>query len=268
MATLSKWATRGALDVGWYSGRISICIPKLENGDEEAKNRGHVFWSPEFALRRLGANNSCLRLSFLITLLAQDCFPIRLFHTDAQPFPRRYRAWRFLDKRTRRFILISWSRCGPDVLYRYGFFWTSISDEDSNSGPKQWLAGFISFGRRFWSLTVRCLGRQILLNNIAVGAMHNSKERYDAPKCHEDTRKAVLKDISTWISDMTKDRLILWLSAPAGSGKSAILQTIAKQFDVSGRLAASFFFSRGVAKRDTENHLISSWVYKQDLWLE
>ena len=108
---------------------------------------------------------------------------------------------------------------------------------------------------------MRCLGRQILLNNIAVGAMHNSKDRYDAPRCHEGTRKAVLADISSWITDMTKDTLILWLSAPAGSGKSAILQTIAEKFGGSG-LAASFFFARGVAKRDTENHLISTIAYQ------
>jgi hypothetical protein len=100
------------------------------------------------------------------------------------------------------------------------------------------------------------------LNNIAVGAMHNSKERCDAPRCHEDTRKAVLKDISSWISDMTKDTLILWLSAPAGSGKSAILQKIAEELDVSGRLAASFFFSRTAAMRNTEKHLISTIAYQ------
>ncbi|KIK00487.1 hypothetical protein K443DRAFT_602724 [Laccaria amethystina LaAM-08-1] len=52
-------------------------------------------------------------------------------------------------------------------------------------------------------------GWPVLLNNIAVGAMHNSKERYDVSRCHEDTCKAVLKDISSWISDMTKDTLIL-----------------------------------------------------------
>lgn len=118
------------------------------------------------------------------------------------------------------------------------------------------------FGRRSWPLIVRRLGRQILLNNIAVGAIHNSKERYDAPRCHEGTRKAVLKDISSWISDITKDTLILWLSAPAGSGKSAILQKIAEEFDDSGRLAASFFFSRTAAKRNTENHLISTIAYQ------
>ena len=88
--------------------------------------------------------------------------------------------------------------------------------------------------------------------------MHDSKERYDAPKCHEDTRKAVIKDITSWVLDDTKDTLILWISAPAGSGKSAILQTIAELFDGSKGLAASFFFSRTAAQRQTEAHLIAT----------
>ena len=88
--------------------------------------------------------------------------------------------------------------------------------------------------------------------------MHDSKERHDAPKCHEDTRKAVIKDITSWVLDDTKDTLILWISAPAGSGKSAILQTIAEHFQDSGGLAASFFFSRTAAQRQTEAHLIAT----------
>ena len=88
--------------------------------------------------------------------------------------------------------------------------------------------------------------------------MHNSKERYDAPKCHPDTRKAVIKDITSWVSDDSKDSLILWISAPAGSGKSAILQKIAELFHHSGGLAASFFFSRTAAQRQTEARLIAT----------
>lgn len=85
-------------------------------------------------------------------------------------------------------------------------------------------------------------GLQILQTNIAASAIHDSKERYaDAPRCHKDTRKAVLKDITTWVLDDSKDTLILWLSAPAGSGKSAILQTVAETFHNSKGLAASFF---------------------------
>jgi len=100
-------------------------------------------------------------------------------------------------------------------------------------------------------------GLQILHSKIAAGAMHDSNERYDAPKCHEDTRKAVIKDITSWVLD-TKDTLILWISAPAGSGKSAILQKIAELFQDSGGLAASFFFSRTAAQRQTEAHLIAT----------
>ena len=92
--------------------------------------------------------------------------------------------------------------------------------------------------------------------------MHDSKERYDAPKCHQDTRKAVIKDITSWVSDDSKDSLILWVSAPAGSGKSAILQKIAELFRDSGGLAASFFFSRTAAQRQTEAHLIATIAYQ------
>lgn len=102
-------------------------------------------------------------------------------------------------------------------------------------------------------------GLQFLQTNIAASAMHNSKGRYaDAPRCHKDTRKAVLKDITNWVLDDSKDTLILWLSAPAGSGKSAILQTIAETFHDSKGLAASFFFARTAPQRDTETHLIAT----------
>jgi hypothetical protein len=101
-------------------------------------------------------------------------------------------------------------------------------------------------------------GLKVLYDNIAAGAMHNSKERYDSPKCHPDTRKAVLSDITSWISDHSKKTCILWLSAPAGSGKSAILQQIAENFYNSGGLSASFFFSRTATKRNRETFLIAT----------
>ena len=88
--------------------------------------------------------------------------------------------------------------------------------------------------------------------------MHNSKERRDSPKCHPDTRKAALSDITSWISDHSKKTCILWLSAPAGSGKSAILQQIAENFHNSGGLSASFFFSRTATKRNSETFLIAT----------
>ena len=101
-------------------------------------------------------------------------------------------------------------------------------------------------------------GLQVLYDNIAAGAMHNSKERHDSPRCHPDTRKAVLSHITSWILDHSKKTSILWLSAPAGSGKSAILQRIAEKFYNSGGLSASFFFSRTTRKRNRETFLIAT----------
>ena len=101
-------------------------------------------------------------------------------------------------------------------------------------------------------------GLKLLYDNIAAGAMHNSKERYYSPKCHPDTRKAVLSDITSWISDHSKKTCILWLRAPAGSGKSAILQQIAENYYNSGGLTASFFFSRTATKRNRETSLIAT----------
>ena len=105
-------------------------------------------------------------------------------------------------------------------------------------------------------------GLKLLYDNIAAGAKHNSKERYDSPKCHPDTRKAVLSDITSWISDHSKKTCILWLSAPAGSGKSAILQQIAENFYNSGGLSASFFFSRTATKRNRETFLIATLAFQ------
>ena len=99
---------------------------------------------------------------------------------------------------------------------------------------------------------------KVLYKNIAASAMHNSKERYDSPKCHPDTRKAVLSDITSWILDHSKKTCILWLSGPAGSGKSAILQQIAEIFHNSGGLSAGFFFSRSATKRNSETFLIAT----------
>ncbi|TEB25121.1 hypothetical protein FA13DRAFT_1185354 [Coprinellus micaceus] len=39
-----------------------------------------------------------------------------------------------------------------------------------------------------------------LYSHVAVGALHDSSERCDAPKCHFETRVAVQNDIFGWIT--------------------------------------------------------------------
>ena len=103
---------------------------------------------------------------------------------------------------------------------------------------------------------------ELLQQHIAPGAFHNSGERYDPPKCHPHTRRAVLKEIIDWMKDPNKVALILWLYGPAGAGKSAIAQTIAELLEEAGLLAAAFFFSRNAAGRDDETPLVATLVYQ------
>jgi hypothetical protein len=103
---------------------------------------------------------------------------------------------------------------------------------------------------------------ELLQQHIAPGAFHNSDERYDPPKCHPHTRRAVLKKIMDWVNGVDKIALILWLYGPAGTGKSAIAQTIAALLEEAGLLAATFFFSRNASGRNDETSLVATLVYQ------
>ena len=47
-----------------------------------------------------------------------------------------------------------------------------------------------------------------LCSHTAVGAIHNSADQVDAPKCHEETRKAVQEDIFSWMTHGTANEVI------------------------------------------------------------
>ncbi|KAJ3524869.1 hypothetical protein NMY22_g10819 [Coprinellus aureogranulatus] len=86
-----------------------------------------------------------------------------------------------------------------------------------------------------------------LEKHISKGAAHDSAERgSDAPKCDPETRVAVQQDILSWIRYGHQDpnpTNILWLSGPAGAGKTAIMRSVSDTCHYDGTLAASFFFS-------------------------
>ncbi|KAF9476826.1 hypothetical protein BDN70DRAFT_811592, partial [Pholiota conissans] len=91
----------------------------------------------------------------------------------------------------------------------------------------------------------------------APSAMHDSSTRFDPPKCHPNTRVAVLEYIMGWIFGRNDpEALILWLYGPAGAGKSAILQTIAELCAKRKSILASFFFGRTDPTRNMFKPLI------------
>ena len=75
-------------------------------------------------------------------------------------------------------------------------------------------------------------------------ATFNASGKDDDPLCLPKTRVRVLQQIRTW-ADGDHERCIFWLSGWAGTGKSTIARTIAREYYDRGCLGASFFFSRG-----------------------
>jgi hypothetical protein len=104
---------------------------------------------------------------------------------------------------------------------------------------------------------------EILEQHTAVGAAYNSRDREleHASACQEGTREKVLGEISAW-SRATTTYPVCWLEGPAGSGKSTIAHTIAKQCDDDHRLAFSFFFSRGKQDRSDTAKFVPTFAYQ------
>ncbi len=69
--------------------------------------------------------------------------------------------------------------------------------------------------------------------------------RQHEPSCLSGTRVDVLKEIKTWAEDGSDKRCVFWLSGMAGTGKSTIARTVAREHLPQNQLGASFFFSRG-----------------------
>ncbi|KAH7111896.1 hypothetical protein B0J13DRAFT_516027 [Dactylonectria estremocensis] len=83
---------------------------------------------------------------------------------------------------------------------------------------------------------------------IATGASFDSRSEEHNPTCLQDTRVDLLRQIHEWANDPCA-KAIFWLNGMAGTGKSTISRTVARSFDRSGYLGASFFFKRGEADR-------------------
>lgn len=75
-------------------------------------------------------------------------------------------------------------------------------------------------------------------------AAFNAANKQHLPLCLRDTRTEVLNQIRKWADGDGQER-VYWLKGMAGTGKSTISLTIAREYYENSRLAASFFFSRG-----------------------
>ncbi|KAJ6474906.1 hypothetical protein C8R45DRAFT_834599, partial [Mycena sanguinolenta] len=90
----------------------------------------------------------------------------------------------------------------------------------------------------------------------------DSAESLPQPKCHPETRTEMLEDLREWALNTNPETTILWLYGPAGAGKSAIMQTLARQLQDTEGLGSCFFFKRGHATRGNGKTLFATIAYQ------
>jgi len=78
-------------------------------------------------------------------------------------------------------------------------------------------------------------------------------------RCYRGTREDVIAKIKLWVKEGDP---ICWLNGPAGSGKSAISQTVAEWYAAKSRLAGNFFFLRGAGDRSIIARLIPTLAHQ------
>ncbi|VUC33727.1 unnamed protein product [Clonostachys rosea] len=101
--------------------------------------------------------------------------------------------------------------------------------------------------------------QRVLLDKLPVasGAAFDSYEEGRNPTCLPNTRVDLLQQLSAWADDSDSEA-IFWLNGMAGTGKSTISRTMARDLTRKGRLGASFFFKRGEGDRGNMARFVTS----------
>ena len=88
-------------------------------------------------------------------------------------------------------------------------------------------------------------------------AAFNSYSNQSEPLCHPETRIDLLREIKDWVQN-AQDKCIFWLQGMAGTGKSTISRTIARDYNDCHQLGASFFFKRGEGDRNNASRFFTT----------
>jgi len=100
----------------------------------------------------------------------------------------------------------------------------------------------------------------LVLNNCRHA--HGAGYRHGNRKgCLKGTRENVLNEVELWAEDFDKSH-IFWLNGLAGTGKSAIAQTVSERMFADGRLGASFFCSRGFEDRSNLQFIFPTLAFQ------
>jgi hypothetical protein len=97
---------------------------------------------------------------------------------------------------------------------------------------------------------------------VAPNAILNTGGRADEVRCHPGTREEVIGLVEKSMDALHHRRpRLLWLSGPAGAGKTAIMQTVAERCKERGVPHANFFFFRADSSRSHAAPLVATLVH-------
>ncbi|KAJ3518667.1 hypothetical protein NMY22_g13556 [Coprinellus aureogranulatus] len=105
-------------------------------------------------------------------------------------------------------------------------------------------------------------GWETLAKYASPNAFHNSRARHNSPRCDDDTRVEVLGEIMGWLRDRKAPCRLLCVTGAAGSGKSALQQTVAERCADEGILASTFFFSATDNTRNNASTIVPTIAYQ------
>ncbi|KAF5321321.1 hypothetical protein D9619_002041 [Psilocybe cf. subviscida] len=108
-------------------------------------------------------------------------------------------------------------------------------------------------------------GQNNSLKSLYEHVAHNAILTAERPRarCHPGTRDEAIRIIEKWIDgDGDLSRRIFWLSGPAGSGKTAISQTISNRCTLRGTHMASFCISDADPKRSHAGLVVATLLFQ------
>ena len=111
--------------------------------------------------------------------------------------------------------------------------------------------------------TVECLDQKIDWGRLSVvqAAAFDSFANQHEDACLEGTRTELLFQIKEW-AKLPEGKPIFWLNGRAGTGKSTIARTVARNFQQVGILGATFFFKRGEGDRGNAMKLFQTIAWQ------
>ncbi|KAF9449839.1 hypothetical protein P691DRAFT_850165 [Macrolepiota fuliginosa MF-IS2] len=100
-----------------------------------------------------------------------------------------------------------------------------------------------------------------LAEHTMPGAAFDSSAEESPSRCHSGTRHYIMNDVHSWFNTRPRNKNMLWISGPAGVGKTAIMRSVADVESRYKRLGATIFFSRA-NKRDDPAQFVPTLIYQ------